>query len=102
MDPNIKKRSVAKGIPALIPGVVIIIGILHYIYLNPWVFGDLAVLAFIGVLIIVAAAAMVFAVTAILAIPLYVFKGEQYQEGRSYKLEDVKEVTGTSERKEEK
>ena len=102
MDPNIKRRSVSKGVPFLLLGIAIIIGIAYYIYLNPGILGDLVMLAVLGVLVVVAAVAVIFAVTVILAIPFYIYKGEQYQDSRSYKLEDIKEVTGTSKKEDDR
>ena len=59
-------------------------------------------LIMLAVVVIAAIVLIVFAVMAILAIPFYVLKGEQYQEGRSYELKDIKEVKGTSDRDDEK
>ena len=39
---------------------------------------------------------------AIMAIPMYAYKGEQYQEGVDYNLDDVKSVEGKDDKNEER
>jgi hypothetical protein len=99
---NLKRRSVAKGVPFLIAGVAVIVAVLVYIYLNPEILKDLVWLALIIAGAIVAVVLIIFAVTVILAIPFYLFKGEQYQDGTSYDLKDVDDVRSTSDREEKK
>jgi uncharacterized membrane protein YccC len=99
---NMKRRPVVKGVPFLLLGIAVIIAVAIYIFLNPEILKDLLWLAFIIIAAIVAVVLVVFAVMMILAIPFYVFKGEQYQDGTSYDLKDVNDVRGTSDREEKK
>jgi len=93
---NLKRRSTAKGIPFLLLGIAAIIAIAVFIILNPVILESLLYLAIVIVLIIVAIAVVVLALIMILAIPFYLFKGEQYQDGASYDIKDVKAVRETS------
>jgi uncharacterized RDD family membrane protein YckC len=93
---NLKRRSVAKGIPFLLLGVIIIIAVAVYVILNPGILNDLTNLVVIVVMAILAIVVIVFAVMMILAIPFYFLKGEQYQDGGSYGLDDVKAVRESS------
>jgi len=101
---NLKRRSTAKGIPFLLLGVAAIIAIVAYIILNPDILKDLLYLVLIIVLAVVAIVIVILALIMILAIPFYLFKGEQYQEGgTSYEIKDVKAVReSSSEDKEDK
>lgn len=90
-----------KGVPLLFIGVAAIVAVIVYISLNPEILRDLAWIAMIVIVAIVAIAVILFAVMTILAIPFYFRKGEQYQEGVSYNLKDVKPVKDTSDREKE-
>jgi len=100
---NLKRRSTAKGVPFLILGIAAIIAIVIYILLNPSILEDLLYLVILIAIAIVAVVVIALAVMMILAIPFYLMKGEQYQDGTSYDLNDVKSVKeSSSEDKEEK
>ena len=53
------------------------------------------ILIIIGIAI-AAIAAIIFVCMVVLAVPMYVAKGEEYQTGISYDLDDVKPVKETS------
>ena len=101
---NLKRRSTAKGIPFLILGVALIIALAALIILNPSIWGNLLYLVIIIVVAIVAIVVVALALIMILAIPFYLFKGEQYQDGgTSYDIKDVNAVReSSSEDKEDK
>jgi len=91
---NLKRRSVAKGLPFLLLGIALIVAVVVYLILNPDILKDLIWLLIVVIIAIVAIAVIVIAVMVILAVPFYFLKGEQYQDGTSYDLDDVKPVTG--------
>ena len=93
---NLKRRSVTKGLPFLLLGILAIIAIAVYIILNPEILKDLLYLAIIVIIALFAIVVILFAVMMILAIPFYFLKGEQYQDGTSYDLKDVKSVKESS------
>lgn len=91
-----KRNSVWKGSLILLAGVVIIIAVAAYLILNPDILKDLLYVALIVLAAIVAVVLIVFAVMLILAVPMYAYKGEKYQDGISYDLDDVESVKETS------
>ena len=93
---NLKRRSVTKGLPVLLLGVIAILAIIVYIALNPSILEDILLVVILIVIVIAAIVVIAFAVMMILAIPFYFLKGEQYQEGGSYDLDDVKSVKESS------
>ena len=54
----------------------------------------LAACAFFVLLVAVALIVIGYIVMALMAIPMYAYKGEQYQEGVDYSLDDVESVEG--------
>ncbi|MCL1984615.1 MAG: hypothetical protein FWG58_04370 [Methanomassiliicoccaceae archaeon] len=96
---NLKRRSVAKGAPILILGILIMAAAAVYVFLNPDILDSISHIVMIIATVIASVALIVVAVMIILAVPFYVFKGEKYQDGRSYDLKDVKPVRETSDRK---
>lgn len=77
--------------------VVVIIGAaIAALFLIPGALESLVwVLVIIGIAI-VAVAAVIFVFTVILAVPMYVAKGEEYQTDISYSIDDVQAVKETS------
>ena len=101
-EADLKRRSTAKGIPFLLLGIAAIVAIIVLIILNPEIVRDLLFLVFIVVAAAVAIGIVILAVMMILAVPFYLVKGEQYQEGGSYDLKDVKSVKESSSDDEDK
>ena len=99
---ELRRRSVAKGVPILIAGIAVLAAVAIYVILNPEILGSMLHIAVIVGVIIIAAVLVIIAVTAILAVPIYIYKGEVYQEG-SYELKDIKPAgeRGIEDRKEE-
>jgi len=93
---NLKRRSTAKGIPFLLLGVAFIIAAIVFVIMNPGILENLLYLAIIIAIVIVAIVVIGLAVIIILAIPFYLFKGEQYQDGVSYDIKDVNAVRESS------
>jgi len=97
-----KRRSVAKGIPFLLLGIAAIAAVAVYIILSPEILKDIVWLLILAIVAIAAVVLVIFAAMFILAIPFYIFKGEQYQDGVSYDLKDVKPVRETQDIKDRK
>jgi membrane protein YdbS with pleckstrin-like domain len=93
---NLKRRSTAKGVPFLLLGVAFIIAAIVFVIMNPGILENLLYLAIIIAIVIVAIVVIGLAVIMILAIPFYLFKGEQYQDGVSYDIKDVNAVRESS------
>jgi membrane protein YdbS with pleckstrin-like domain len=98
---NLKRRSTAKGIPFLLLGVAVIIAVAVFIILNPDILKNILYIVLLLVAVAVAVIIVILAVIMILAIPFYLFKGEQYQEGGSYDIKDVKSVKESSSEEED-
>jgi len=91
---NLQRRSVLKGLPFLLLGILLIVGVVVWLILNPEILKNLILLLILFILAVIAIVVIVIAVLVILAVPFYFLKGEQYQDGTSYDLDDVKPVTG--------
>ncbi|MCL1978829.1 MAG: hypothetical protein FWG60_01545 [Methanomassiliicoccaceae archaeon] len=72
--------------------VVAIAAIAVFLILNPAILESLVLIALVAVVVIVIVAAMIFLLATILALPYYAAKGETFQTGASYDLDDVKPV----------
>lgn len=89
---KIGRKSTIGSALAILVLVVLIIGIVAYLFVNPDVVGNILALA-LAILVIVVIAIIVFAlVMALLAVPYYAAKGEEFQTDASYDLDDVKSV----------
>jgi len=93
---NTKRKSTAKGIPFLLLGIAFIIAVAVLLVMNPEIWKNLLYLAIVIAIVIAALVIIVLAVMIILAIPFYLFKGEQYQDGVSYDIKDVNAVRESS------
>ncbi len=94
MDPySVKKESTGKsGLAILLIAVVIIavVGITAWIlYSNPDILKNVLYVILIIIAAIVIIAVAIWIITALLAIPYYIAKGESYQDDASYNLDDV-------------
>ncbi len=74
--------------------IVVAIALAAWALMQPGVMESLLHVAVILAVAIVIVAIAAYAVYAIMAIPMYVMKGEQYQEGVDYNLDDVEPVDG--------
>ncbi len=96
---NLKKAGTGKsaiGMVVIAVMVVVIIAAIAYALMIPGVIEELVYIAVIAVIVIVAIIVIVYVVMMIVAIPMYALKGEQYQEGVDYDLDDVKPVKESS------
>ena len=96
---NLKRESTTKsglGILLLVIAVVGIIGLIAWALTNPDI---LAATINVIIIIVVAIVILILIVTGIMlimAVPIYIKKGEQYQEGVDYSIDDVKPVKESS------
>ncbi len=96
---GLKKKSTTKsglGLILLVVGVVIAIALIAYALMMPGVLESVATAAIIIIGAIVAIAIIAYAIMLIIAVPMYMAKGEQVQEGVEYGLDSVKSVENSS------
>lgn len=94
MDPySVKKESTGKsGLALALIGVVIVavIGITAWILCsNPDILENVLYVILVIIVAIVIVVIAVWIITAVLAVPYYIAKGESYQDDASYNLDDV-------------
>ncbi|MBR4685437.1 MAG: hypothetical protein IKP04_02790 [Candidatus Methanomethylophilaceae archaeon] len=92
---NMKKTGTGKSAIGLVLvgiGIVALIGLVIWFLTVPGVLESLLFIA----LAIVVIVAIIAGIICIIALPMYAYKGEQYQEGVDYSLSDVKPVKESS------
>lgn len=108
VDPAKKKKKGTKlsGLSLLLIGIVVvaaIAGVAAALIFIPGLAQNVIWIILIIILAIVIAALLIWAIVALLAIPVYMKKGESYQTDMKYDIEDVKPVkesSGSDEKKE--
>ena len=96
---NMRKAKTGKsalGLVGIAIGVILLVIAVAYALSQPGVLETVASAAVIIVLAIVGIAFIIGAFIALSAIPMYAYKGEQYQENVDYSLDDVKSVKESS------
>lgn len=96
---NLKKAGTGKsglGILLTAVGVVALIAVVVWALTNPDILEATINVIIIIVVAIVVIALIIAGVMLLMAIPLYVKKGEQYQENVDYSIDDVKSVKESS------
>ncbi|MBQ7621208.1 MAG: hypothetical protein IJV47_01450 [Candidatus Methanomethylophilaceae archaeon] len=96
---NLKKAGTGKsglGILLIAVGVVALIAVVVWALTNPDILEATINVIIIIVVAIVVIALIIAGVMLLMAIPLYVKKGEQYQENVDYSIDDVKSVKESS------
>ena len=91
MAETVKART-GKSALMMVLVVAIIAAAAAALFLIPGALESLAIVIAVILIAIVAIAAVVFLCMVILAVPMYVAKGEEYQTGISYDLDDVESV----------
>ena len=81
--------------------IVAIAAIGVFLAMNPGILENILWAVVIVAIIIVAAIAIIYFVMAILALPYYAMKGEEYQVDATYDLDDVKPVKEKDSEKDE-
>ncbi len=94
-----KKAGTGKsaiGLVLVAIGVIALIALAVWALTNPDVLSTLVTLVIVIVAVIVLIAIIIVGAMFILAIPMYAAKGEQYQDGVDYSIDDVKPVKESS------
>lgn len=102
---NQRKAGTAKsglGLIAIAVVVIVVIIAAAWALSQPGVLENVLYVVAIAVVAIVVIAIVAYAAYALLAIPMYMYKGEQYQENVDYNLDDVKAVEGKGDKDEER
>ncbi len=97
--PSTKKRSTAKsgiGVLLIVVAVVIAIALAVYALTIPGVFETVAKAAIFIVAAIVVIALIAYGAILLMAVPMYIAKGDTIQEGVDYSLDDIKPVENSS------
>jgi membrane protein YdbS with pleckstrin-like domain len=89
-----RKSTTLSGILLVLCGIGLV-ALIAFIIMTPGVLESLATLAIVIVVAIVLIALVIFFLMAVLAIPLYMYKGEKYQVDKAYGLDEVKSVKET-------
>ena len=84
----------AAGIALIVLMVVVIVAAISYALMQPGVLESVVTIVAIVAVVAVALIVIGYIVMALMAIPMYAYKGEQYQEGVDYSLDDVESVEG--------
>ena len=91
-----KRESTGKSALMMVLVVAIVAAAIAALFLIPGVLESVIwILVIIGIAI-VAVVAVVFVFMVILAVPMYVAKGEEYQTNISYSIDDIESVKETS------
>lgn len=86
----------ALGLVLVAVGIIAIIAAVVWALMQPGVLEEVVNIAVIAILVIFGIVIIIYAVVALAAIPVYAMKGEQYQEGIDYNMDDVKPVKESS------
>ena len=96
---NLKKAGTGKsglGMILVAIGVIGAIALLIWALTNPEILAATLTLIIVIVVALVVIALIIVGIMFIIAIPMYVAKGEQYQDGVDYSISDVKSVKESS------
>jgi len=91
-----KREGTGKSALMMLLIVVIVAAAVAALFLIPGALDTVAWIIAIVLIAIVAVAVVVFVFMVILAVPMYVAKGEEYQTDISYSIDDVESVKETS------
>ena len=93
---NLKRTSTTKSGILIVIGIVRLVALGGYILMTPGILDSLLTIAIVVGIVIIASVMIIYAAIAIMAIPMYMHKGEQYQDGISYGMDSVKTVENSS------
>jgi len=93
---NLKRTSTTKSGILIVIGIVLLVALGAYILMTPGILDSLLTIAIVVGIVIIASVMIIYAAIAIMAIPMYMHKGEQYQDGISYGMDNVKTVENSS------
>lgn len=93
---NLKRTSTTKSGILIVIGMVLLVALGAYILMTPGILDSLLTIAIVVGIVIIASVMIIYAAIAIMAIPMYMHKGEQYQDGISYDMDSMKTVENSS------
>ena len=93
---EIERAGTGKSALMMVLVVAIVIAAIAALFLIPDAFENLMIVLAVIAIAIAAIVAVVFIFMVILAVPMYVAKGEEYQTDISYSIDDVESVKETS------
>ena len=93
---NLKRTSTTKSGILIVIGIVLLVALGADILMTPGILDSLLTIAIVVGIVIIASVMIIYAAIAIMAIPMYMHKGEQYQDGISYGMDSVKTVENSS------
>ncbi|MDR1404798.1 MAG: hypothetical protein LBJ20_04445 [Candidatus Methanoplasma sp.] len=96
------RNSVLGSAIAILLLAAAVVVIVVYVALNPDILKSLIYLALAVVAAGIAIAVIVYIAAAILAVPYYAAKGEEYQTDSAYNLDDIKSVKETDSEKKDR
>ena len=102
---NERKAGTGKsglGLIAIAVVVVVVIIAAAWALMQPGVLENVGYILAIVLVAIIVIAIVAYAAYALIAIPMYMVKGETYQENVDYNLDDVKPVEGKEDKNEER
>ena len=91
-----KVAGTGKSALMMVLVVAVIAAAIAALFLIPNAFENIMIVLAVIAIAIVIIAAVIFVFMVILAVPMYVAKGEEYQTNVSYSLDDVESVKETS------
>ena len=91
-----KVAGTGKSALMMILVAAIVIAAIAALFLIPGALESLVIVLAVIAIAIVAIAAVIFLCMVVLAVPMYVAKGEEYQTDISYSIDDVESVKETS------
>ena len=91
-----ERAGTGKSALMMVLVVAIVIAAIAALFLIPDAFENLMIVLAVIAIAIAAIVAVVFIFMVILAVPMYVAKGEEYQTDISYSIDDVESVKETS------
>ena len=91
-----KREGTGKSALMMVLVAAVVIAAIAALFLIPGALQSLVIVLAVIAIAIVAIAAIIFVCMVVLAVPMYVAKGEEYQTDIDYDLDDVKSVKETS------
>ena len=92
----------AVGIAVIVLMIIVIVAAIAYALMQLGVLESLVTIVAIIAVVAVALIVIGYIAMALMALPMYAYKGEQYQEGVDYSLDDVEPVNGKDSKDEER
>jgi len=96
---NLKKEGTGKsaiGLVLVAIAVIVLIGLAIWVLTNPAVLANVVMLIVAIVIALIVIGLIIAGVMMIIAVPMYVAKGNQIQDGVDYSIDDVKSVKESS------